>query len=359
VKDCAPGERKHKIGEQHLMGEQHLAGGEVKPGLFPILVAKAPALVWEVKKTAGGKLGSIEARGKQPDGKTRWPFVNHYSFHIWDPEWGHITFKMSGHPPFGVQVMLNGHEFVACQARKEKIDLQKEDNCFTESADAAGLARMADTLSQAGAIGRLSQVCKRWLYTACLVFGLDVEEQNCSGFRYQYSTYQMEYSRNLQFQVGQQMEEVFQALIDRSRPLLHPDRVTIFGAKKRPQHRRRNRNPTLYQRRTRAPHRSDCAQCQRTTRGPFDGAFSEDRSAAERHSGEISQHAVLHRCLLHRRNHVGGINYDEARMRKVIEAVVALATSPTGFSASELAVQVRALSDEAGSPSAHGRLPTT
>jgi len=25
---------------------------------------------------------------------------------------------MSGHPPFGAQVMLNGHEYVACQAQK-------------------------------------------------------------------------------------------------------------------------------------------------------------------------------------------------------------------------------------------------
>jgi hypothetical protein len=46
--------------------------------------------------------------------------------------------------------MLNGHEFVACQACKEKIDLQKEDHCFTESTDAAGLTRVADTLSQSG-----------------------------------------------------------------------------------------------------------------------------------------------------------------------------------------------------------------
>jgi hypothetical protein len=38
---------------------------------------------------------------------------------------------------------------------------------------------------------------------------------------------------------------------------------------------------------------------------------------------------------------VGGIHYHQARMGTVIEAVVALATSPTGFSASELAAQVR------------------
>jgi hypothetical protein len=30
--------------------------------------------------------------------KTR-QFVNHYSFHIMDPAFGHLTIKMSGHPP--------------------------------------------------------------------------------------------------------------------------------------------------------------------------------------------------------------------------------------------------------------------
>jgi hypothetical protein len=70
-----------------------------------------------------------------------------------------------------------------------------------------------------------------------------LEEQQRSGF----ATYQVEYSRNLQFQVGQEREEVFQALMDRSRSLLNLNRVkTFLGAKNRPQHRRRNRNPTRW-----------------------------------------------------------------------------------------------------------------
>ncbi len=47
-----------------------------------------------------------------------------------------------------------------------------------------------------------------------------------------------------------------------------------------------------------------------------------------------------------RATRVGGINCNQARMRIVIEAVVALATSPNGLSASELAAQVRALSGQ-------------
>jgi hypothetical protein len=144
------------------------------------------------------------------------PYINHYSFHIADPDWGHLTIKISGHPPFPAQVMLNGHEYVACQARKAGITFTKEGNCFTSISDAAGLAKIADTLSDHRAIGRLSQVCERWIY-ACVCFALDFDEQKRSGFRYQYSNYQIEYSRNLVFQVGAHMDQVFQALIDRSR----------------------------------------------------------------------------------------------------------------------------------------------
>ena len=63
------------------------------------------------------------------------------------------------------------------------------------------MAKIADTLSAPPAIGRLSQVCERWIY-GCLCFALDFDEQKRSGFRYQYSSYQIEYSRNLVFQVA-------------------------------------------------------------------------------------------------------------------------------------------------------------
>src|SRR6202166_3881084 len=91
---CAPGEDKHKMAEQHLTTHQ------TGPGLFMILVAKAPALVWEAQMTGTGKLGQLKP-------KDPWPYVNHYSFHTLDPDWGHLTIKMSGHPPFGAQVILN------------------------------------------------------------------------------------------------------------------------------------------------------------------------------------------------------------------------------------------------------------
>jgi hypothetical protein len=226
--------------DKHQMAEEHLAPHETKPGLFLILVSKAPALVWEAQKTGAGKLGQLAP-------KDPWPYVNHYSFHIWDADWGRLTIKMSGHPPFGAQVMLNGHEYVACQAQKAGLRFTKQDNCFPSVTSAVELAEVADTLSHQRAAGRLRQLCERWLYTTCLCFALDREEQQRSGFHYEYSVYQIEYSRNLLFDSGRQMDQVFQALIDRTRGPLDLDRVkTIFGDKKRPHYDRRKKNPTRW-----------------------------------------------------------------------------------------------------------------
>jgi hypothetical protein len=73
-----------------------------------------------------------------------------------------------------------------------------------------------------------------------LCFALDLEEQERSWFHYQYSNFQLEYSRNLMFDLGGQMEQVFQALLDRSRsPLTLKTIKTILGCRHRPKYHRR------------------------------------------------------------------------------------------------------------------------
>lgn len=231
VIDCSSEQDKHKIAEEHLQKNP------AAQGLFLILVGRAVATVWEVKKSKRGVICNLE---------TKRPYINHYSFHILDPEWGHITIKMAGHPPFGTQIILNGHEYVGCRARQDGIAFTKESNCFTIISKPADLAKIADTLSDSRTVGHLSQVCERWIYSSCLCFALDLEEQQRSGFRYQYSVYQVEYSRNLIFHLGGQMEQIFQGLIDRTRARLDVKRLkTIFGRKGRPHRDRQGKPPRL------------------------------------------------------------------------------------------------------------------
>ncbi len=65
-----------------------------------MLAAKAPATVFRASRSARGRIVNIEKKTEH---------ACHYSFHIMDPDWGHVTIKMSGDPPFPAQVILNGH----------------------------------------------------------------------------------------------------------------------------------------------------------------------------------------------------------------------------------------------------------
>jgi hypothetical protein len=85
----------------------------------------------------------------------------------------------------------------------------------------------------------LQALCERWLYSACLCFGLRVEDQTRSRFRYTFSVWELEYSRNLLFWDGQLMDEVYQKLLDRTRgPLDLKVLKTIFGPRHRRSHRK-------------------------------------------------------------------------------------------------------------------------
>lgn len=85
-------------------------------------LSPGPATTSDVTRSAGGVIVNLEKKRS---------FVNHYSLHIVDPVFGHVTIKMSGHPPFPAQIILNGHEYVTQLARTAGIAYRKERNCFT------------------------------------------------------------------------------------------------------------------------------------------------------------------------------------------------------------------------------------
>ena len=85
---CQAGQHKHELAEEYL------AKTQIRQGVFLILVGRAQAPVWDVTTN------HHHIEPKRP-----MPYVNHYSFHILDPEWGHLTIKISGHPPFPAQVI--------------------------------------------------------------------------------------------------------------------------------------------------------------------------------------------------------------------------------------------------------------
>jgi hypothetical protein len=242
---------------------------------------------------------------------------------------------------------------------------------------------MADTLCSENMIGPLRQVCDRWLYT-CLHFGHPLEEQKQTRFRYDYSVFQVEYSRNFLFRRGCQLEQCFQGLIDRTRTQLDIKRLkTIFGLKRR---------PFWPQDKLKQPPREEIVierpqhdltifkiHFGKLTVKLYSKGARVLRSEAIVHSakalkGKRSLPAFPHivaqlKQILIRflnqlqtidtpfiadetldvlptptqvgKSKVAGIDLNKPRVRAVMEAVIALAVLPTGFTASDLAAKVR------------------
>jgi hypothetical protein len=371
---CAAGERKHLIAEEYL--ETHA----VTTGVFMVLAAKAPAAVWKVHRSAGGTIMNIERKREH---------VYHYSFHIMDPAFGHLTVKMSGHPPFGAQVILNGHEYVAIAAQGEGIGFTKESNCFTEIADPQRLARVAAAWPRDAAKGRLGQVCDRWIYTACLCFGLDLAEQERSGFRYGYSVYQAEYSRNLLFRSGARMEDLFDRVLDRTRSRLDiPAIRTVFGLATRP-HRNRRGGPPAQEVVIEKPRYGltwfrisfGRLQVKAYTKGEHVLRFEATAHSAKelrcrrgldnfeeiitRLAGIAGRFATALDCAdtgflpdgildelplpaLAGAGRTAGIDLNKPRIRAALAAALALAPAPAGFTAAEHAARVRQITGNDG-----------
>jgi hypothetical protein len=292
---------------------------------------------------------------------------------------------MCGYPPFGTQVILNGHQWVERQAVRQQVTVAKSGNCFVEGSDFAQLNRLAQRLHQGSAIGRLREVCERWIYCACLCFALSREQQQRSGFAYQYSVFQLELSRNLLFVRGTTMDEVYQKLIDRTRVSLHLEELkTIFGRTHRPCNRvKRGCVPAqvlkavqvqsydltvfkvkwghltlkIYDKGARVLRIEVVVHSARTLR--CGKVLEKLPTLLERMSGMLVRFLnvvqVAHVSFLDQgafegwsepttrgTRRLAGIDLDKARNRHVVDSVVALSTQPQGFTLAQMAQTLRA-----------------
>lgn len=390
--ECERQQRKHEVAAGYLPQDTNYRG------LFLVLVDRASAPLWHVEKTQDGRIKNLVRK---------YGYVKHYFFHILDSEWGHVTIRMSGHPPFGVQVILNGHEYIARQAAKLGYTLAKSGNCFTAilatnttlpatvtgcSTNSVGstarcavvpnLTQLAETVCSASIVGQLRQVCDRWLYSTCLSFALTPAEQEQSGFRYEYSLFQLEFSHNLLFHHGGQLEQCFQALIDRTRTRLDLPRIkTIFGTKRRPRSRQGAakareevvvERPTydltifkihfglftlkLYSKGQRVLRAEAIVHNTKALPGKrqlaaFPAWVSHLRQLLQRFLDQLAwldacfvSDDALDRLPLPGQLHgqpTAGIDPNQPRIRAVLQAVLAHAAFPSGFSASQIAAKVR------------------
>lgn len=366
VIECDKDVRKHELAEQYLPSDPNFVG------VFLILVSRFSAPIWAVQTSRDGKSLHL---------KKEYALVKQYWFHLIDPEWGHMTIRLSPHPPFGAQIFFNGHEYVARRAQQAGLAFDKNGNSFGNIPDIAGLMQIADTLFSSETIGRLRQACERWIYSACLCFALPLAEQAQTQFHYDYSVYQVELSRNLLFKSGGQMQQIVDSVIDRLRTRLDLKQLkTIFGTKRRPFRHGGHKAPRLEsviekptydltvfklhfgpltlklytkgERLLRCEVIAHNTKALPTPRGldRFDQLLNHLQPILYRFLNVLQgiDAAFISNDWLNQlpntaqlgQTPVAGIHLDQPRMRAVLQAVIALAPTPNGFSASALASKV-------------------
>jgi len=210
-----------------------------------------------------------------------------------------------------------------------------------------------------------------------------MEDQRRSGFRYDFTLFQVEYSRNLLFRHGRSMDQIFQSIIDRIRGPMNIRLLrTIFGHKRRP-YRLKKKPPKLQSVVKRPVYDMTVFKVdfypftlkiytkgERVLRVEVilhnSRRVPGRRTIPKLHEAIDYLHGVLDRFLdvvdcIHTsfigadqldalRTHsqvgktrVGGVDLENPRLRSVAEAVISLAPKPGGFKVSELAAEVRKL----------------
>jgi hypothetical protein len=233
--------------------------------------------------------------------------VNYFYIHLKDPDWGHMIIRMSSYPPFGAQIILNGHEWVASQASRQGVPINKTGNCFVEGSAYQALERIAKALRNPSAIGQLFRACDRWVYSSALCFGLSLADQERTNFRYRYSFFQLEYSRilrceavahnakNLRCGTG---ADKWSMLLERMQQMLLEFMNTLQAAH---------------------------------VAFLDDGALEDMAQPSRRGNRRLA-----------------GLDMNKVRMRSVADALLALSSRPGGFTVKHLVEQVRERQDQRG-----------
>ncbi len=230
------------------------------------------------------------------------------------------------------------------------------------------------------------------MYTSCLCFALTHDEQQRSGFRYRYSCYQLEYSRNLLFTRGTALDEIYQASSIGPGALDVATLKTIFGKKHRPHQRHHSGGAAprvtrvlegsaydltvfklhfgrltlkMYDKGERVlrieviVHSVKTLRCgksleklsivlARLQRMLID--FLNVVYAAHRSTPEAETLDSLPQPTQRGTRRLAGVDIQKPRLRAVLEAVLALAPKPEGFTAQDLAEQTRPLLGRRRSP---------
>lgn len=145
----------------------------------------------------------------------------HYYFYFIDEELGLCYLRVPTWAPFRLQFYCNGHNWLAAQLRRNKVDYTLRDNAFTQVADWAAAQTLSDQLDPKQLHERLEQFAA----TYCPV----ITELNAS---YHWSLVQVEYATDIVFKQRQDLAAFYEPLLRTALQAVKPENVATFLGRK-------------------------------------------------------------------------------------------------------------------------------
>jgi len=169
----------------------------IQRGLVCVLRCVEPCMSFRIRRDGEGRFGFFSEERK----------CLHFYFYYLDREFGLMHIRLATWLPFGIQVCLNGREYLAKRMTQAGIGFEQRDNCFVRIDDLPGAQRMMAELEGR----RWERVLKAWAGRVNPLIG---PRSRLNLYPYYWSIRESEYATDVMFKDAAALRRVYPALTD-------------------------------------------------------------------------------------------------------------------------------------------------
>jgi hypothetical protein len=159
-------------------------------------------------------------------------FVDQYYFYLQDADFGPMFLRLCPYLPFNGRMVINGHDWLACQMHRENIRFRQHGNAFLTCSNRERLQQLADSFSA----NHIIACAQRWLSHLAPPL-IDVHGKRAArDYRLFFS--QTEFCTNIIFDRRAPLDQLNERLLDLNRAIGRPDKLTIIYGRRISKHTR-------------------------------------------------------------------------------------------------------------------------
>jgi hypothetical protein len=183
----------------------------VKEGLVCVLSCVEPCITFSIRRNGSGGFGFVSEERR----------CLFYYFYYLDREFGLMHIRLATWLPFGIQVCLNGREYLARQLTRAGIGFEKRGNCFLRIDDLPAAQRILQGLEVRRWERLLKALAKRVNPLLSRRSGLNL-------WPYYWSVRESEYATDVMFKDAEALRRLYPALADHAIKYFHSENVLRF-----------------------------------------------------------------------------------------------------------------------------------